>query len=193
MDPTPQSSFIPKQPLNAPSHSGIFGWLLFIIAFGVFVVSLAAAGGVLAYGNILQGQLADKDKSLRADQNAFDPKTIEEYVRLDTRMVQARALISRHVDPLPVFDFLSTIALQKVQFTSFDFTLQSDGSGKISLSGVGDSFSTIALQSDAFGATRDLKDVIFSGVNIGAVGAVTFSVDATIDKSRILFSNTLKQ
>src|SRR3989344_2769871 len=171
MDPTPQSSFIPKQPLNAPSRSGIFGGLLFIIAFGVFVVSLAAAGGVLAYGNILQGQLADKDKSLRADQNAFDPKTIEEYVRLDTRMVQARALISRHVDPLPVFDFLSTIALQKVQFTSFDFTLQSDASG----------------------ATRDLKDVIFSGVNIGAVGAVTFSVDATIDKSRILFSNTLTQ
>ncbi|MSR70439.1 hypothetical protein EXS62_00080 [Candidatus Kaiserbacteria bacterium] len=191
MDPTPQSSFIPKQSLAAQSRGGMFGGLLFLLALGIFILSLAAAGGVFTYEKWLNGQLADKDASLRKDQGAFAPGTIQNYLRVDSRIVQARALLTRHVSPSVVFAFLSTIALEKVQFTSFELQLQGDGSGKIILGGVGDSFSTVALQSDAFGATRDLKDVVFSGVNVGEGGKVSFSVNATVDPALILYSRSL--
>lgn len=183
MDPQVQASFIPKKSLemSAP-HSGGFG-LVFLIALLIFIASLVAAGSAFAYKQYLQNAITSKAKSLTLAEGAYDPGTIEDLVRLDARLTQAKVLLDKHVAVTGIFAFLSTQTLPNVSFNSFEYSLGDDGSAKINMQGIADSFSTVALQSDQFGGNKLLKNVVFSGITADAVGRVTFSVSASIDKS----------
>ncbi len=192
MDPNIQGSFIPKQALTAASRGSGMG-LFFLLALLVFVMSIVAAGGVFAYERFLNNTIADKDNQLRIDEGAFDAGAIEDLVRMDSRLTQARALLGSHVSPSAIFAFLSTITLQNVQFNSFDLTVAKDGGAAMTLSGTADSFSTVALQSDQFGASKILRDVIFSGITVDDKGKVNFTVNAIVDPGLLLYSNSLKQ
>jgi hypothetical protein len=191
MDPQVQPSFIPKAALNAQARGGGMG-LLFLIALLIFVASIVAAGGAFGYTRILEGTIANKDASLRKAEGAFDANAIQDLLRLDMRLTQARQLLSTHVAPSAILSFLSTITLQRVQYTSFDYQLQADGSANVTLNGIADSFSSVALQSDQFGASKVLRDVIFSGISVGDSGKVNFSVTSSVEPSLILYSRNLQ-
>ena len=189
MDPQAPASFIPKKPLvETRSGVGASAGLLTLVSVLLFVLSLAGAGGVFAYMGILNASLNSKDASLKAAEGAFEPDVIANLGRLDARLMQVQKLLGTHLAPSGLFDFLSTITLTQVQFTNFSFKKQADGSAVITLQSTCDSFSTVALQSDQFGSTRLLKDVVFSDVAIGASGKVSFSVKATADPSLYLYS-----
>lgn len=192
MDPQVQASFIPKKPLDTgirPRGAG-FG-LLFLIALLVFIASIVAAGAVFLYQQYLQNAIASKSNSLTLAEGAFDPSTIEDLLRLDSRINNAESLLAKHVAPSALFDFLSQQTLQNVSFSSFDYELQSDGSATLSLTGQADSFSTVALQSDQFGASQALKDVVFSNISVDQTGKIAFSVQATVEPALLLYSNAL--
>ncbi len=194
MDPQVSPSFIPKKNLETISArpSGRGTGLVLLIAILIFLASLIAAGAVFAYEKLLAQSISSKSASLALNEKAYDPAVIQELSRVDTRISQAKDLLSKHVAPSAIFGFLSQQTLEKVQFTSFGYTLGADGSGKISLKGIADSFSTVALQSDQLGASKILKDVEFSGVSVDSTtGKVGFSVAATIDSSLINYGNAL--
>lgn len=167
--------------------------LFFLLALLVFFMSLLAAGAAFGYEQLLTKRIADKDQDLRQAEGAFNPGTIQELVRMDQRLNQADSLLSKHVAPSALFYFLSTITLERVQLTSLDFSLQPDGTADISLGGSADSFSTVALQSDQFGASKVLRDVIFSGITVGDTGRVNFSVNASVDPGLVSYSKYLEQ
>ena len=193
MPPQAPTSFIPKKPLDSGMtyrESGGLGFLFFISLF-IFIASLVAAGGVFAYQNFLASSVASKSSSLQKAEGAFDPSTINDLVRLDSRINNAETLLQNHVAASAVFAFLSQQTLQNVQFTSFDYELQSDNSANITLAGQADSFSTVALQSDQFGASSLLKNVVFSDVKTGTGGTVSFSVSATVVPALINYAKNL--
>ena len=188
MDPQVSTSFIPKAALTAEkARSGGIG-LFTLIALLIFILSLIGAGGAFGYTQILNQKLASQKASLALQQGAFDPATIQDLVRLDSRLVQANLLLQKHVAPSAIFNFLAQKTLVNVQFTSFDYALNSDGSAKIELDGITDSFATIALQSDALGQSSMLKDVIFSGITVDQSNRVNFTVSATVDPGLISYS-----
>ena len=192
MDPAGQGSFIPKQSLTAASRGGGIG-IFFLLALIIFVMSLVSAGAAFGYQQILNNTIAGKDDSLRKAEGAFDAGTIQDLLRMDNRLVQARGLLQKHVAPSAILYFLSTITLERVQLNSFNVTLNKNGSASLGITGMADSFSGVALQSDQFGSTKVLKDVIVSGVSVNEVGKVSFAVNATVDPSLILYSNNLSQ
>lgn len=192
MDPVAQGSFIPKQSLAAASRGSGMG-LLVLLAILIFIMSLVAAGAAYGYQYYLTGQIASKDASLRAAEGAFNPGTIQELVRMDSRLNQAETLLGKHVAPSAIFYFLSTITLERVQLTSLDYNLQPDGSATLALGGTADSFSSVALQSDQFGSSKSLRDIIFSGINVNDSGKVNFSVNASVDPALISYSKNLQQ
>jgi len=191
MDPQVQASFIPKKSLDTTASRGGFG-LLFLLALLIFVASIVAAGGSFVYQQYLNKTLADKKVSLDRAQGAYEPGTIQDLARMDQRINQAKTLMSKHIAPSAVFAFLSTQTLEKVSFSSYSFTLNPDGSAKIALEGKADSFSTVALQSDQFGSSKVLKDVVFSGITVDDKGAVDFSVSATVDPSLLSYTASLQ-
>ena len=192
MDPVGQGSFIPKQSLAAASRGGGMG-LFFLVSLLIFVMALVSAGAVFTYQQVLGSTITGKDGDLRRAEGAFDAGTIQDLLRTDNRLTQARGLLQRHVAPSAVLYFLSTITLERVQLNSFDMNLKADGGASLSLTGTADSFSSVALQSDQFGSTKVLKDVIVSGVSVSESGKVTFSVNATVDSSLLLYSGNLAQ
>jgi len=195
MDPQVQASFIPKKSLEmgATPRGGGFGGLLFLIALLIFIASLVAAGASFAYMQYLNNAIASKAKSLALAEGAYDPGTIQDLVRLDSRLTQAKLLLQKHVAASGIFAFLSTQTLANVAFSSFSYNLNSDGSANISMSGSADSFSTVALQSDQFGGNKLLKNVVFTGITADAQGHVSFSVSATVDPSVLSYTATLGQ
>lgn len=192
MDPQVQASFIPKKSLEASTSRGGFG-LFLLLAILVFVASLVAAGSAFAYQQYLTTTLAAEKVSLERAQGAYEPDSIKDLARMDQRITQAKTLLSKHTAPSAIFAFLGTQTLEKVSFSSFNFTLGNDGSAKVGLSGKADSFSTMALQSDQFGGNKIFKDVIFSGIAADDSGAVSFSVSATVDPSIISYATYLQQ
>jgi hypothetical protein len=187
MDPQPPTSFIPKKPLVGEARSG-GGGLLMLLAILIFVISLVAAGGAFAYGKYLDSALADKDASLKKAEGAFDTASIIDLSRLDIRLGQARDLLDSHVAPSGLFTFLSATTLERVQFTSMTLDVGADGSAKLLLQGVADSFSSLALQSDQFSAAKVLRDVVFSGISTDPSGRVVFSVSAGVDPSLLSYA-----
>lgn len=192
MDPQVQTSFIPKQALTQQQARGGGMGLFFLLAILLFVMSLVAAGAALGYTQILRGQIADKDSALKKDEGAFDAASIQTLLRLDSRLIEAEKLMNAHVSPSAVFALLSQITLQRVQYQSFDYQLQPDGSASIVLSGIADSYSSVALQSDQFSATKTLREVVFSGITVSETGRVSFSVNASVDPSVLLYRNNLQ-
>ncbi len=191
MDPSLQASFIPKKPLTEARGVRGFSGLIFLIAVLFFVASIAAAGGAFAYTRLLDKSLSDKKASLVKYQEAFDLPSIQSLVRFDTRLTQARAVLNKHVAPSGIFYFLAQQTLESVQLTDFSYELQGDGSADIDISGVADSFSSVALQSDQFGASKVLKDLLFSDLNIKEGGEVAFKVTGTVDASLISYAKNL--
>jgi hypothetical protein len=193
MDPQAGSSFIPKKPLDSGVRRGAgstFG-LFFLLALLIFIGSLVAAASAFLYKGYLQNQLVSKSDSLSKSQSAYDPAVIQDLQRLDSRMNQAQTLANKHTAASALFSFLSNQTLQNVSFSSFDYTLQPDGSANISLNGHANSFPSVALQSDQFGASKMLKNVVFSGIGVNSGGGVDFAFAATVDPSLMLYSNSL--
>lgn len=195
MDAQPQASFIPKKPLDSGplvrGQRGVFGGLFFLLGLFVFIVSIVGAAGVFGYQNFLQNSIADKADSLKKAEGAFDPAVITELIRIDSRINQSQLLLQKHVAPSGIFTFLAAQTLQQVQFESFEYVLGDDNSAKIILKGQADNFSTIALQSDQFSASKVLKNVVFSGILLGTNGKVLFTVVATVDPSLINYTQNL--
>ncbi|MBP9711031.1 MAG: hypothetical protein KBD50_02100 [Candidatus Pacebacteria bacterium] len=193
MDPQVSNSFIPKKPLTGERTRGnAFGFIV-LIAVLVFIASGAAAGGVFVYGRVLQSSLESKKSSLNKSQEAYDPGVIEDLVRLDTRMIQGRSLLEKHISPSSIFTFLSENTLEDVQFTEFEYSITDGGAAAITMKGDAKDFSTVALQSDRFGSSKMLREIVFSDIAIGAEGGVSFSVSATIDLPNLLYSKHLNQ
>ncbi|HUD02715.1 MAG TPA: hypothetical protein VMR46_01670 [Candidatus Paceibacterota bacterium] len=192
MDPQVQSSFIPKKSLDisATRSESSFG-LLFLIALLVFITSLVAAGGSFAYTQYLNSAIASKSQSLALAEGAFDPGTIQDLVRLDSRLNQSKTLLASHVAVSGVFAFLSQQTLANVSFGNFEYDLNPDGTAKITMTGTADSFSTVALQSDQFGGNKLLKDVVFSGITVNTDGSVGFTVTANVDPSVLSYDSSL--
>jgi hypothetical protein len=194
MDTQVQSSFIPKKSLagTAARRSGAaMGTFIILIAVLIFIASLVSAGGAFAYQGYLQNSISQKAQTLQTAESAFDPATIQDLTRLDSRINNAEDLLQKHLSMLAIFNFLSQQTLTNVQFTGFTFEEQTDGTANLTLTGLADGFSTVALQSDQFGASKMLKDVVFSNILVNTNSKVGFNVKATVDPSLVNYAKNL--
>ncbi|MDE2071273.1 MAG: PilN domain-containing protein [Patescibacteria group bacterium] len=192
MDPVAApGSFIPKQSLSSARRGGM--GLLTLIAVIFFVFSVIAAAGAWGYKFYAQSDLDSKKAQLQKYQDAYNFGSIQDLVRFDSRIKNSKQLLNKHIAVTGVLNFLALQTLEKVQFTSFTFDLDPDGSAKLQLTGIADSFSTVALQSDQFGASKVLRDVVFSNIAVNTKSQVSFGVAATIDPSLLLYSTTISQ
>lgn len=179
-----QTSFIPKQPVTseAPHHTSAAS-LFFLFAFIIFMASLASAGGVFIYNEIIKKNIEDGKKQLTLNRNAFDPNTISQITRLNDRINAADNLLKKHKSVSTLFLVLSNATLKNVRFSDFNYTGAED---KIALSmrGQATSYETVALQAKEF-TNPNLKNVfrspLFGDLTLDTQGNVSFSFTATVD------------
>jgi len=192
-----KNSFIPKNPIQASSGMQStrkrHGGASFFTLMSIVIFALAIGGSVgmfmwkVALNKTIEGQIA----TLKKDRDSLDSDFIAEATTLNQRIIAANRLLEKHVAPSIVFDLLQDSTLKTVQFLRFAFVDGEDGLVKLTSEGLGDEFSSIVLQSDEFGKTGYMRDVIFSELQPNDDNDVNFSFEATIDPRLILYSRSV--
>lgn len=193
MDTKFQTSFIPKKALNEttnrsrPESVSVF----LIIGVIIFILGLAASGGVFAYKKILIGSIAAMNSRLVEAKNSFEPESIENWNRLNRRIEAAKKLLISHTAVSPVFELLENGTLATIKFNSFSYDLRDNGTSVISLAGEARNFSSIALQSDIFGQEKHIKSPVFSDLNPDQNGNIVFKFNSSLDPNLVSYKRNL--
>lgn len=191
MPPEPiKTSFIPKASLKVERRQEIKGApiaLASLIATIILILAVAGAAGTFLFKQYLIQSINSKKESLDRARAAFQPDTIKELQRVDTRLIVGSNLLAAHQSPSLLFDEIEARTLASVRFNNFQFGAGTGSMLKISMSGTAKSFNAVALQSDAFGASEILSNPIFSNMNFDQTGNVAFDVSAAVNGDRIRY------
>lgn len=195
-----KTSFIPKKPITtsvdlkttgvSPRKAGsaIFAFIATII----FIASLVAYGATFAWQFKLKKDIANQVASLQTAKKEFDERFVQDAARLNVRIQEGSRILDNHVSPSSLYALLEEYTLQTVSFKQFSFVDNADGT--LTISGDGDAlrYESIVLQSDAFGRSGFLRNVIFTDLRPNEdLQTIGFSFEATLDPRLILYRNSL--
>jgi len=195
MEPKFQTSFIPKKPIVSSQGVAKESINFFmIIAVVIFLGSIVLSAAVYGYKFFLDKNIKDLQSSLVTASGQFDQDFISSVNRLNTRIETSKDLLNKHVSASTIFGFLGSHTLKTVSYTDFTYSLDNDGTIKVVLKGVAQSYGSIALQSEEFGKQNQyIKSPIFSDLNPDQNGNVVFTLTALLDKNLISYVKTLSQ
>jgi hypothetical protein len=179
-----QTSFIPKSNLEQNvaqgGSRGPVGFFTFIASI-IFFISVLVAGGVFGYNKYLESLVASSKDSLDKNIKSFEPQTIEEYVRLNSRIDSAKKLLDKHIAISYVLDFLEEKTIQSVGFSDFKYDVDAGGEASLTMNGQAKGYNSVAYQAELFGRERALKSPLFSNLDVDVSGNVVFNFTTRID------------
>ncbi len=188
MEPKFQNSFIPKRPVVSGQGSSIptrrkqasfFG----VIVTLVFLIMLAAVGGVFGYTKYLESDISVKKDALNVAVGDVNLEEIHALLVADTQLKSAASLLQGHLMPTRFFEHLEDLTLHSIQFTDFSYTAYPGKNAHIQMSGTSNSYSSLALQSDVFAQDDQVVSALFSSFDLSDTGRVTFEVDMEINNT----------
>lgn len=201
MDTKFQTSFIPKKPILMDQkvvHHGSTTSIFMFISVLVFIFSIAGAVFSLIWKDVLIKQQTQYAIDLKKAESRFDIATIEKLKKASVKIETATQLLKNHLAVSEIFNIISLLTADGIRFTSFEFSpstvsndpnnTESSNGIKISMKGVGSSFSAIAWQSDVFGKSakfgtnKVVKNPILTDLQLDPLtGNVAFSFTAEIN------------
>lgn len=202
-----QTSFIPKKPI-APAGSGlstqppkhhVAGSFFLTVSVVIFVLSLAAVGGVYAWKQVLLSQQASYQADLAAREKQFNTDLISQLKETNVKIDMARQLLQNHLAVSGIFKLIGSITTDNVRFMSMDLSgPQKAGDDlKVTLSGYGTSLSAVAFQSDVlnqleqYGLRKVIKNPILSDPSLDSSGTVSFGFTASVDPSSLSYESSV--
>jgi hypothetical protein len=202
MDNQLKTSFIPRKNLEeavnlqtgASSPRRVGGVSFFsILAFVIFIVAIGTYIFTFVWQIKLQKDIVKQVETMKQVRDTFDEKFVQDALRLNTRIEQSGSILQNHVSPSSLYALLQDYTLQTVSFSNFTFKDNQDGTLGISGSGVAARYESIVLQSDAFGKSGYLRNVIFTDLKPDqSNSAINFSLQATLDPKLILYRKSLQ-
>ncbi len=194
MEPKFTTSFIPKKQVTVSSGKASFtsGVSFFTLLTSVILIAVILfAAGLFLYRLTLEQRISSQLLTLEKVRESFEQNFISQATRLNSRIVSASKILDKHLAPSAIFDLLEEFTLQTISFNSFEFSDNVDGKIIVRGSGEGDSFASVVLQSDEFGKSGYMRDVLFSDLEPNTNGNVSFSFEATLDPQLVLYRKGL--
>lgn len=192
MEPTFQTTFIPKKPVTpVTSKTKPRGVVTFlgVIATLFFLASVVVYAILYIYKKQITSSIESTTSSLERQSETFDSNVVLELDDVNRRLQSAEILLENHTVITPLFKSLEEITLKTVRFSnfSFDIDLANTRNVIVKISGTAQSYDAIALQSDMFSRNRFLKDPVFSNLVPDSKGAVNFDLTFLVDPSFLLY------
>ncbi len=185
------TSFIPKASLQVEhtreTRSRPIA-LVNVIAIGLLLIAILASGGVFLIQQYTIQSIASKKQSLERSRAAFEPETIKQLSRLDSRIDSGKTLLAQHPALSNLFNDLEARTLASVRFSDFKYEVIGTNRVVLSMKGQASSFNAVALQSDAFSKSPIITEPIFSNVNINPQGTIDFDFLGVIDAGRMKYT-----
>lgn len=202
MDTKFQTSFIPKKPIlmdqKTIKHSGGASVFMFISVI-IFILSLAGAGFTFFWKDVLVKQQSSYQVELEKAEKRFDIALIEKLKKANTKIDLANQLLKKHIAVSEVFDIINSLTTEGIRFDNFEFTspIATGDSARITVKGTGNSFSSIAWQSDVlgqsikYGKNKVVKNPVLGDLVLDDKGNVGFTLTAGFDIGDIYYEKVL--
>lgn len=200
-----QTSFIPKKPVasqvNVHHHTSISVFM--IIATILFIASIGGAASTFVLKSILLTSQTQVKNELKAKEDKFNLPLIDELKKANAKIDLAKQLLKNHIAVSEVLAILSKLTIDGVRFSGFEFdsvdalSPSASASSKIKLTGVANSYNSVAFQSDVFGNSiqygtgKPLKTPILSDLSVDDKNNVLFNFSADIPQSEISYESVL--
>lgn len=201
MDNQIKTSFIPRKTIDAavnfqiekPIKSNKVSRTIFsIVSTFIFLAALALSGLMFMWQIKLKKDIVSQVEVMQQAKKSFDENFIKEASRLDSRIKESAGMLENHIAPSAIYALLEEYTLQTVGFSRFSFRDNQDGTIGISGSGEAARFESIVLQSDSFGKSGYLRNVVFTDWRPDEKNEkVSFSFEATLDPKLVLYRNSL--
>ncbi|MEY2701525.1 MAG: hypothetical protein RLY43_145 [Bacteroidota bacterium] len=191
MEPKFTTSFIPKKQVSATvTASGTGPAISFstLLSSVIIIAVLLFSAGLFLFKLTVQATIEQQENTLEKVAESFDQNFIGQATRLNKRIISSQKILDNHLAPSAIFELLEEFTLQTISFNSFEFSDNVDGKIVVKGSGEGDSFASVVLQSDEFGKTGFMRDVLFSDLQPNAAGNVNFTFEATLDSDLVSYS-----
>ena len=121
-------------------------------------------------------------------QSTLEPEVIKELIRLNSKLLFAKELLSGHLVTTPLFDYLASSTPVTVRFK--DFSLSTSERGLVlRLAGEARGYGALALQADIFNKNESFQNQLFSNFELNEDGDVTFAFNAIVDPRMLYFEN----
>ncbi len=195
MEPKFTTSFIPKKQVSE-SVKGTFGSgpsLSFssLLSYVIIIAVVLFSAGLFLFRLTVESTIETQYATLEKVGQSFDSNFIGQATRLNKRINSAGKIIDNHLAPSAIFDLLEEFTLQSVSFKSFEFSDNVDGKILVKGTGEGDRFASVVLQSDEFGKSGFMRDVLFADLQPNTAGNVNFSFEATLDPDLVSYSKSV--
>ncbi len=187
---SPQTSFIPRKSLaTSAGTSKVRNGVNFFLLVGVilFILSIVAGGLVYGWRLSLESKIKKQAEYIAGNEKNFDSDLLDRITRVNQRLSAGADLLSKHISLSSIFNIIGDDTIQSVRFKSFGYALDEKGMVKLNLTGVGENFNSIALQSDRLNTGKNLKNPIMSGFVVNEDGTVSFNLTADIPLKAILY------
>lgn len=177
MNPEIPTSFIPKRPVisgmfsNAKPRNHTVGLLSLLTVIIVISTGLSFVG-VYLYEKSLVSQKAKLEQSIDSSRKEIGTDFVVDMKRLTARISGVKTLLQNHIVISPIFSALEATTLRSVQYKTFTYEFKPNTGNvdgqvvQVMIDGTAKSYSTIALQSDAFTQNALIKNPIFSNLTV---------------------------
>jgi hypothetical protein len=187
VSPLIPTSFVPRQPVDAPRPKQSGADLFLIVALSVFGLAILASGAVFGYQQYLKSVANAKQEKVAAAEKRIDEGTVEGFVDLRNRLIAADALLDNHIALSRFLGALETGTLASVGFDTMTVTVSDDRSAAVEMTGSAKSFNALAAESAALADIPSVKRAIFSGLKVDdKTGAVDFSLSFGLDQKGVI-------
>jgi hypothetical protein len=190
------TSFIPKKPVATVKTGGKFkksksSNIISLISFVIFFIVLIIAVGTFLYKAKLENDIKNQIEQLAQASEALDQQFIFEASRLDNRLKTVKRLLDNHLSPSQIFVLLEEYTIANLRFSNLGFSFNGEGNLLLSGNGSGLGYESIIQQSDAYGQSEFLRDVIFSNLQNNEQNVVNFSFESVVDPRLINYRENL--
>ena len=183
-----QTSFIPKQvdPGYGASRTSSTSLFLLVTVI-IFLGAVGAAGFFILRTHLIGNEIEKLQTSIDTNLAKYDAPFILEASKLSKRISVTQKLLNEHVAVSELFRMLETTTSLDVSYDTLTFLRDVDNSLRIEASGAATGYPAIVAQSDAYGETTMVADLIFTGLNRNLLNQIEFDLTAKIDPRLISF------
>ncbi len=178
----PSSSFIPRQNQSAiPARirrRRTFSILNFVSTV-ILLGSLILAGGTFFYKGRVAVVQDNVKAELTAQEGLFNDTEILTVKHFDRQIRAAKHILENHIAPSKIFSVLETATMDRIQFTSFDYSYDPGFEVMVTVMGGTQEFKTVALQALAFGDESNGKEALLKDAVFTEIGTSETSVAPT--------------
>lgn len=197
MQPTFQTSFIPKKPIvndptSGPSSGIVRETNIFsLVSTIVFVVTLLVSGGLFGYKILLHKQIAQADTEINTARSAFQIDKIKELIGANDRIVSSKVLLEKHVTVSKLLYLFQELTVKRIRLLKMNYANKA-GTPTVMVSGEALNYNSLAEQSSIFAKSDYLKNNQFSNFVLAENGNIRVEFASVIDTSLISYKKAIE-